>query len=72
MQWETGEKAYKFWKEVRQRQSISSGEPHAVFLGASGFNVREDGFYRTLKHEIARYFPRIDEKVAKLCFDGTL
>lgn len=72
MQWETGENAHRFWAEVRQEQGISSGEPHAIFLGASGFNVREDAFYRTLKYEIARYFPGIDEKVAKLCFDGTL
>ena len=44
-----------------------------MILGASGFNVRrEDAFYRTMNNEIARYFPGIDEKVTKLCFDGTL
>jgi hypothetical protein len=72
MQWATGEKASRFWDEVKQRQSISSGEPHAVFLGVSGFNVREDAFYRALKNEMARHFPEIEEKVIKLCFDGTL
>lgn len=47
----------------RERQGISSGELHAMFLGASEFNMRGDVFYETIKNEIGRCFPGVDEKV---------
>jgi hypothetical protein len=72
IEWETGSRAYQFWEEVRQKQGIDSDPPRAIFHGASGFRVKEDPFYRTLKQEVLRYFPGIQEKVTKLCFDGAL
>jgi len=43
-----------------------------MFLGASEFNMRGDVFYGTIKNEIGRCFPGVDEKVTGLCFDGPL
>ena len=71
IEWESGNEAYQFWKDVRARQSMAEPEPpHAVFYGAPGFNLRENVFLRTLKVNVSKYFPGINEEVMKYCLEG--
>lgn len=70
IEWERGEPAYKIWEERRKSLGVCAVPSNAVFCGTSGFNVKEDPFYGTLKIEMRRSFPGIDEKVIELCCDG--
>jgi hypothetical protein len=71
IEWESGDEAYQFWNDVRTRQGIAEPDPpYAVFYGATGFNLRENVFLRTLKGKLGKYFPGIQEEVMKWCLEG--
>jgi len=72
LQWEKGEEAYQFWAEFKHWLKLSPGGGNAVFLGASGFDVKQDEFCNALKNEMRKYFPGIHERMIKLCFEGVL
>lgn len=69
--WESGESAYRFWKEARSKFGVEDPQPpNAVVYGALGFSVNDGSFFRTLKSEIETYFPGIQSEVMKLCLKG--
>ncbi len=70
--WETGESAYRFWKEARSKFGVDDPQPpNAVVYGVLGFSVHEGNFFKTLKSEVETYFPGIQGDVIKLCLKGS-
>ncbi len=71
VEWERGVQAYKLWGEMRKSLGICTVPSNVVFCGAPGFDVKKGDFYTTLKSEMKRFFPGIDEQVVKLCCEGS-
>jgi len=69
--WERGDSAHKTWAEVKARLGDCVYLSNAVFCGASGFNIKEDAFFKILKREMRKAFPGIDEEnLINICCDG--
>jgi hypothetical protein len=55
---------------MRKSLGISVLPSNVVFCGAPGLDIKKGNFYQTLRSEIKRFFPGIDERVMKLCCGG--
>jgi hypothetical protein len=71
VEWESGEQAYRFWDDVRQKNGAYNPQPPgAVFHGGRGFELKEGPFLMELRSAMHLYFFEISDEVMKLCLEG--
>ena len=70
IEWESGPRAYRFWRAMREKNGAENPEPFdAVFHASHGFELK-DPFLRNLRMDMRKYFGDLTDDVMKLCLEG--